>query len=112
MQQIADRLRGRGVTLLGNESSEELGTLLEAVERFETATVSRGGDLMVDQPPRGSTPQPDDVHFVLPRRNEDESVARYVARLDAATRTVHHHLPLDRLEARHPPPLRESREAD
>jgi hypothetical protein len=95
MRQTADRLRARGVTLTGHESSDELVSLLDAVERFEMATEARGGDLMMDEPPEGSTPQPDDVHFALPRRGQGESVASYLGRLDAATQTIRHHRSLD-----------------
>jgi hypothetical protein len=95
MRQTADRLRTRGVALTGHESSDELVALFDAVERFELATESRGGDLMMDEPPEGSTPQPDDVHFALPRRGRQESVASYLGRLDAATQAIRHHRPID-----------------
>lgn len=95
MLETADRLRGRGVALTGRESSDELVALLEAVERFEVAAESRGGDLMVDEPPNGSTPQPDDVHFALPRRERREAVASYLGRLDAVTLVIRRHPPLD-----------------
>jgi len=52
------RLRQRGVALTGRETSDELVTLLESVERFELAVESRGGDLMVDEGPHGVTREP------------------------------------------------------
>ena len=88
------RLRQRGVALTGRETSDELVTLLESVERFELAVESRGGDLMVDEGPHGVTREPDDVHFVLPRRRAAETVAEYLGRLDEATAAVRHHPPL------------------
>ncbi|MEA2725397.1 MAG: hypothetical protein QOH59_3168 [Gemmatimonadales bacterium] len=96
MQETSARLRDRGVHLTGRETSEELVALLEAVERFERAVESRGGDLFVDEGPGGVTREPDDVHFVLPRRMPHEPVARYLERLAEATRTVLLHPPIDR----------------
>lgn len=91
---IAARLGDRGVTLTGNESSDELVTLLETVEAFERAVQAKGGDLMVDEAPDAANPQPDDVHFALPQRTDDENVARYVRRIREATATVEGHPPL------------------
>ena len=68
MQETRARLRDRGVLVTGQESSEELVSLLEAVERFERAVEMRGGDFFVDEGPGGVTREPDDVHFVLPPR--------------------------------------------
>jgi len=91
MAETRARLEQRGVALTGRETSDELVTLLELVERFEQAVESRGGDLMVDEGPHGVTREPDDVHFVLPRRHPGESVAEYLRRLDEATARVKHH---------------------
>ncbi|HXY30522.1 MAG TPA: hypothetical protein VEI06_07410 [Gemmatimonadaceae bacterium] len=79
---IAARLTGRGVTLTGTESSEQVASMLEAVERFERAVEAHGGDLMVDS---GRAREPDDPSFVLPKRQPRESVAAYLGRLDQAT---------------------------
>ena len=95
MEETAARLRQRGVHLTGRERSEELVALLEAVELFEDAVQARGGDLFVDEGPGGVTRQPDDVHFVLPRRAPHESVATYLPRLAAAARAVLDHPPID-----------------
>jgi hypothetical protein len=86
--EIADRLRRRGIRLLGDESDEELVQVLEAVERFETIVERKGGDLMVDEPVRGDKPsQPDDAAFVIPARRGSESTASFIERIDeAATR--------------------------
>jgi hypothetical protein len=82
------RLRSRGVTLTGAERPEELGDLLDAVERFEGAVEAHGGDLMVDDL---KSVQPDDAHFVLPRRNQGEAVRAYIGRIVAATSGLRDH---------------------
>jgi hypothetical protein len=87
-EQITGRLSALGIWLSGAESAERLGELTDAVERFEDAVEARGGDLMIDEPPRGASGQPDDPDFVLPRRAVDESVEDYIARLDRATKQV------------------------
>ena len=95
MLETADRLRQRGVSLTGRESSDELASLLDAVEEFELAVERRGGDLMMDEGPIGKTPQPDDVHFYLPRRRERESVSDYLVRLQEGTDMIRRHRPID-----------------
>lgn len=95
MLETSARLRDLGVRLTGGESSEELVTLLETVERFEVAVESRGGDLMVDEGPSGTTREPDDVHFVLPRRQPGQPVAEYLAHVEKATRAVMDHPALE-----------------
>ena len=94
MLETADRLRQRGVSLTGRESSDELVSLLDAVEEYELAVEWRGGDLMMDEPPEGETPQPDDVHFALPRRGPRESAADYLVRILERTDIIRRHGPL------------------
>jgi hypothetical protein len=89
--EIAARLGARGVGLTGGESSEELVELLDAVERFERAVERHGGDLMVDEGPHGTTNEPDDAHFVLPKRGPHEPVASYRNRLEAAASGLRGH---------------------
>src|SRR5436305_5236416 len=48
--EIADRLRHRGVSLSRTETPEELTNLLDAIENFEEVVEANGGDLMVDEP--------------------------------------------------------------
>ncbi|MEP6990912.1 MAG: hypothetical protein ABJA80_08295 [bacterium] len=91
---IAARLAALGIALDGRESPDDLATLEEAVERFETAVQSRGGDLMMDEAPPGKSPQPDDPHFALPMRHPHETIVAYGERLAAATDGVRHHRPL------------------
>jgi hypothetical protein len=95
IQETADRLRQRGVSLTGRESSDELVNLLDAVEEFELAVERRGGDLMMDEAPEGETPQPDDVHFALPRRHGGESVSDYLVRIQQRTDLIRRHRSLE-----------------
>ncbi|HJU89541.1 MAG TPA: hypothetical protein VJ672_09120 [Gemmatimonadaceae bacterium] len=80
-EQVAATLGARGARVDGSENSEQLVQLLEAVERFEAAVSSLGGDRMVDDQ---SSPAPDDPDFVLPRRRDDETVAAYTDRVERA----------------------------
>jgi len=91
--ELSGRLSRLGIHVSGAERPEELLDMLEAVDRFEAAVQSRGGDLMMDEGPRGHTTEPDDRHFALPVRREHESVARYVERLARATDEVRRHSP-------------------
>jgi hypothetical protein len=92
-REVSDRLSELGIYLSGNEQPEDLARIQEAVERFEMAVESRGGDLMVDEGPDGRTREPDDPHFALPQRRADESVDRFLERLDSARREVLLHPP-------------------
>jgi len=85
---VADRLRRRGIALTGAERSDDLADLLSAVERFEKAVEAHGGDLMVDDL---KSPEPDDRHFVLPRRSHGETIRAYVGRIDAARTGLRRH---------------------
>src|SRR6266446_10164103 len=86
--EVADRLRRRGIAVTGAERTDDLADLLSAVERFEAAVEAHGGDLMVDDL---KSPQPDDRHFVLPRRAPGELVRAYINRIDAATSGLRKH---------------------
>ena len=91
--EVIHRLDGLGVWLSGAERPADLARILEAVERFEVAVEARGGDLMVDEGPDGRTTEPDDVHFVLPHRRGDESVERFIDRVERARADVLRHPP-------------------
>jgi hypothetical protein len=84
------RLRSRGIAVTGTERPEDLADLLSAVERFEGAVEARGGDLMVDDL---KSVQPDDRHFVVPRRAPAEAVRAYIGRIDAAATQLRRHPP-------------------
>src|ERR1700732_716053 len=88
--EVTARLRGRGVTGTGAERPEDLVDLLSAVERFEAAVEAHGGDLMVDDL---KSSQPDDRHFVVPRRDRGEAVQAYIRRIDEATAKLRRHPP-------------------
>lgn len=80
-EDVSHRLEELGIWLSGDERAEDLARILEAVELFEVAVQTRGGDLMVDEAPEGHRAQPDDADFALPRRQADETVERYLGRL-------------------------------
>lgn len=86
--EVADRLRRRGIAVTGAERSDDLADLLSAVERFEKTVEAHGGDLMVDDL---RSPQPDDRHFVLPRRERGDSIPTYIIRIDEATARLRRH---------------------
>jgi hypothetical protein len=83
-REIAARISARGVYMRGDESSDEIIAIEEAIERFEEAVESRGGDLMMDEPPRGHRGEPDDPRFQLPARSTRMSAPDYVERLALA----------------------------
>jgi hypothetical protein len=85
---VADKLRGKGVRVLPGDGAEDLANILDAVEAFEQAVRAAGGDLMVDEPPAGSRPQPDDARFVIPTRRAGEHARLYLDRVGEATRVV------------------------
>jgi hypothetical protein len=87
-EEAEDRLRDRGIQVHPRDGDEEVGDLLDSVERFETVVESRGGDLLVD---RIGSSEPDDPAFVLPPRDLDESVTDYRLRVEAATDRLRHH---------------------
>jgi hypothetical protein len=86
--EVTGRLRARGITVTGAESPEDLVNLLSAVERFEAAVEAHGGDLMVDDL---KSAQPDDRHFVVPRRAKGESIRAYIGRINEATLGLRRH---------------------
>src|SRR5512141_1653455 len=89
--EVAARLEALGITLDGREGPEQLADIEEAVERFEEAVESRGGDLMVDEGDRARAKEPDDPHFALPVRRAGETVTAYLERLERATDVVLRH---------------------
>jgi hypothetical protein len=92
-QDIAGRLRQRGVAVHDDESPEEIVLLLEQVEAFERAVESAGGDLMVDEPPADGSRQPDNPAFLIPSRSADETATAYLNRLIAATDAIREDFP-------------------
>ena len=81
---IAGRLFLRGVDVRDDDSGDDITEIEEEVERFENLVQAHGGDLMVDEPPRGHEAQPDGPNFALPRRNADENIDMYIGQLEEA----------------------------
>jgi len=86
--EVATRLRRRGIAVTGAEPPEDLVDLLSAVERFEAMVEAHGGDLMVDDL---KSAEPDDRHFVVPRRAHAEAVRAYIGRIEEATARLRRH---------------------
>lgn len=85
---VVSRLQAKGVDVTEEEDPGELASLLEVVERFEAAVIARGGDLMMDEAPLGSDPQPDDARFVLPVRALGEALEQFRDRIIDAMPTA------------------------
>ncbi len=92
-REIAGKLDARGIEVLESDSPEDVVQLLEALEGFEHAVEAAGGDLMMDEPPSNQRGEPDDPHFLLPKRTSGESAADYLTRLTAATVAARKHKP-------------------
>lgn len=90
-QELAGRLRARGVAIHDDDSPDTIVLLLETVEAFERAVEAQGGDLMMDEPPANQAGQPDDPHFLLPPRGDDESGSAYGTRLAEQTAAIRKH---------------------
>lgn len=80
-EEARNRLLQRSILLTGDEDPDALADLQDAVERFEAAVESRGGDLMIDDL-RSS--QPEAPELVLPQRAPGEPIEEYIARVDMA----------------------------
>lgn len=74
------RLGERGIEVTAADTDEEVGDLLDAVERFEAAVEAKGGDLFVD---RIGSSEPENPAFVPPERRPGESARDYRGRIDA-----------------------------
>jgi len=79
------RLHARGINIDSHAPAEAVVEVVEAVELFERTVEARGGDLMVDTPP---VREPDNPDFVLPRLQEDESLAEFARRIRAAAARI------------------------
>lgn len=86
---VRDELEGRlnrsGVVLSGSESDEQILAIADAVEAFDASRAAAGGDSQVNTP---ESSQPDDPHYVLPRRRDDEPVEQYVRRVRDAAESI------------------------
>ena len=79
--EVSGRLAQKGIDISSDEDPSDLADLLSAVERFETAVINRGGDLMVNTP---TSHDPQDPAFVLPVRRADESITAYTKHIEEA----------------------------
>jgi hypothetical protein len=79
------RLRERGIEVTPEDRDEEVADLLDAVERFEAAVESKGGDLFVD---RIGSSEPANPAFVPPVRGRGERAGDYLRRLEQAIRRL------------------------
>ena len=80
-QNVVAQLVQRRIEVSEDEDSDQLASLLSAVERFESAVAARGGDSMTNAP---DSRRPDNRAFVLPRRAADESLEAYTQRVNDA----------------------------
>jgi hypothetical protein len=80
-QNIVAQLMQRRIEVTEGEDSDQLASLLSAVELFESAVAARGGDSMTNAP---DSRRPDNRAFVLPRRGHDESLEAYTRRVNDA----------------------------
>jgi hypothetical protein len=90
-QELTGRLQARGVEVRSSDSSDDVTSMEEAVERFEDRVRALGGDLMVDVPPVGHHGQPDEARFQLPLRRDGETAERFTSRVAAATNNLGAH---------------------
>ena len=79
--ELTGRIRQKGVLLTGRETSAQLDDLVTAIERFEAAVVSRGGDLFINTP---TSDPPENPDFVIPQRVPGEDAEAYAARINEA----------------------------
>ena len=79
--ELASRIHQKGLLLDGRETAAQLDDLLSAIDRFESAVIARGGDLMINSP---FSSDPENPQFVIPRREPGEDVDVYAGRIQAA----------------------------
>lgn len=82
-EELAGRIRTKGVRVHGNESSAELDDILTAIDEFESAVMARGGDLMSNSP---DSTDPTNPEYVVPQRKAGESPTDYIGRVGEARR--------------------------
>jgi hypothetical protein len=80
-EELAGRIRTKGIHVRGNESAAELDDILTAIDEFESAVMARGGDLMTNSPQSTDPPNP---QYVVPQRKAGESARDYVGRVRQA----------------------------
>lgn len=83
--ELAGRLRDNGVELSGDESDEQVVEIVSAVDEFQLAVARVGGDSMINDV---DSSQPEDPRMVVPVRQGDEPVSRYLTRIRQATEAL------------------------
>src|SRR6266851_6439275 len=83
--ELSGRLAQKGIEVGSDEDPAQLADLLSAVEEFERAVETAGGDLFVNSP---SSTEPQDPRFVLRRRRADEPISGYTERILAEARAI------------------------
>jgi hypothetical protein len=76
------RLLQRGLDVADWATSEQLVTLLDAVEAFEAAARARGSDSFTNTL---ESSQPDNPEFVLPDPRADDTIESYIGRVKEKT---------------------------
>lgn len=79
------RLLQRGLDITDWATSEQLVTLLDAVEAFEAAGRARGSDSFTNTL---DSSQPDNPQFVLPDPRADDTIESYIERVRAKTKEI------------------------
>ena len=79
------RLLQRGLDITEWATSEQLVTLLDAVEAFEAAARARGSDSFTNTL---ESSQPDNPAFVLPDPRADDTIESYIRRVRAKTKEI------------------------
>lgn len=79
------RLLQRGLDITEWATSEQLVTLLDAVEAFEAAARARGSDSFTNTL---ESTQPDNPEFVLPDPRADDTIESYIQRVVEKTKEM------------------------
>ncbi|GAC1653802.1 MAG: hypothetical protein NVS4B3_17190 [Gemmatimonadaceae bacterium] len=85
--EVVPRLEKRGIRLDGDEDSDQLASLLSAIEEFDATVAAHGGDSMLNDRVAAEGDQTD-AQFILPARRPGERIGQYVWRITAAQRRI------------------------
>ena len=80
-EELAGRIRTKGIHVRGNESVAELDDMFTAIDDFESAVMALGGDLMSNSP---QSTDPQNPKFVVPQRKAGEAARDYISRVKKA----------------------------
>lgn len=82
-EELAGRIRIKGIRVQGNEGAAALDDIMTAIDEFESAVIARGGDLMSNSP---DSTDPENPEYVIPQRKSGEAPSAYVERVRSATK--------------------------